>query len=221
MLLVFVAVSCRSKNEVSIENLDEQEWDTLGKGFSYISTEDHGGPDDALVYTIIATMSTDGMIEPVKDPSAWVHHELMIPIYKHAPNSSSGFVRVNVNELLQPDTTRMNIYISEPDEIYQFKTDSAILVSIQGIRSVRYISKTDARKKWLDEGNADWDKVLEENPLPAMIEVDLDKRYWTASALDSMKSIISANIKTASDIQYPVPKSATGILYHYFEYKKK
>jgi hypothetical protein len=222
MQLILIAFSCNQKKEITIESLGRQKWDTLGKGLSYVSTEESETSNDSLVYNLVATMTTDGTIEPVTNPSGWNHYELATPIEKHPQNSSAGYVRFNINEWFLPDTTRMNIYLSEPlNENYHVEKDSAILASIPGISSVRYISKSDARKKWLDEGNSDWEKVLENNPLPAMIEVDLDNRKWNARAMDSMKTIISVNIKTATDIQYPALLSQTGIIYHYFEYKKR
>ncbi len=77
-----------------------------------------------------------------------------------------------------------------------------IIASKPYAKTVEYVTKDMARNKFMGDGNADWNKVLDYNPLPASIDFYLDKDYVNK---DSLK-VISADLATnfiISEVKYP------------------
>lgn len=69
-------------------------------------------------------------------------------------------------------------------------------------RNVEFVSKEMARSKFIGDGNEDWNKVLDYNPLPASIDFFLEPTYVNK---DSLK-VITAEIKKffiVSEVKYP------------------
>ncbi len=56
------------------------------------------------------------------------------------------------------------------------------------VRSVDYVNKDRARKIYLGDGNEDWNKVLDYNPLPNAIYFKVKKDYLNTDTLNSIKA---------------------------------
>ncbi|HLO82502.1 MAG TPA: permease-like cell division protein FtsX [Chitinophagaceae bacterium] len=69
-------------------------------------------------------------------------------------------------------------------------------------RDVQYITKEMAREKFIGDGNEDWNKVLDYNPLPASIDFYLEPSYVNK---DSITSIIAdiQQVFIVSEVKYP------------------
>ena len=61
--------------------------------------------------------------------------------------------------------------------------------------------KTLPKKDILQDGNNDWGKVLDKNPLPASINFKIRSQYATTDSLNKIQSDIAQNI-AVSDVQY-------------------
>lgn len=69
-------------------------------------------------------------------------------------------------------------------------------------RGIEFISKEKARSKFIGDGNEDWNKVLDYNPLPASIDFYLDPAYVNKDSLN----IITAEVQKffiVSEVKYP------------------
>ncbi|MEY3432773.1 MAG: hypothetical protein RL131_709 [Bacteroidota bacterium] len=69
-------------------------------------------------------------------------------------------------------------------------------------RGIEFVSKEMARSKFIGDGNEDWNKVLDYNPLPASIDFYLEPAYVNK---DSLKSITAEIQKffIVSEVKYP------------------
>ncbi|MFT4017965.1 MAG: permease-like cell division protein FtsX [Agriterribacter sp.] len=68
--------------------------------------------------------------------------------------------------------------------------------------SARHITKEMAKERFLNDGNEDWDKVLNYNPLPASIDFNLKSDYVNKDTLTNIVADLSQNI-IVSEVKYP------------------
>lgn len=70
------------------------------------------------------------------------------------------------------------------------------------IRELKYVTKEMGKKIYLGEGNDDWGKVLDANPLPNAIYFKVKKEYLNTDSMNSMKNDLEQQTYI-SDVQYP------------------
>lgn len=83
--------------------------------------------------------------------------------------------------------------------------DSATLVQyIAGqpyTKSYKYLTKEDAKKQFVSDGNSDFSTVLDRNPLPASVNFHIRSQYANPDSLNKIKADLSQNI-AVSEVQY-------------------
>lgn len=70
------------------------------------------------------------------------------------------------------------------------------------VRNPVYVNKEMARKIYLEDGNDDWNTILDENPLPNSINFNLNKNYVHVDSLASIRSELVQN-PMITDVKYP------------------
>jgi cell division transport system permease protein len=70
------------------------------------------------------------------------------------------------------------------------------------IRDYDFVTKAMAKKRFNEDGNAEWDDVLTENPLPPSIDFKVKKNYLNADSLLAIKKDLEAQTYV-SDVDYP------------------
>lgn len=68
--------------------------------------------------------------------------------------------------------------------------------------SAQHITKEMAKERFLKDGNEDWDKVLNYNPLPASIDFNLKSDYVNKDTLTAIVNDLTQNI-IVSEVKYP------------------
>ncbi|MCC6288108.1 MAG: hypothetical protein IT249_09510 [Chitinophagaceae bacterium] len=68
--------------------------------------------------------------------------------------------------------------------------------------SAQHITKDIAKERFLKDGNEDWDKVLNYNPLPASIDFNLKSDYVNKDSLNPIVADLTQNI-IVSEVKYP------------------
>ncbi len=115
-----------------------------------------------------------------------------------------GWIIINANKLGQyfKENIAMNVYIRENVS----PKDSATLVNYIAtqpyVKSYEYVTKDEAKQKYLQDGNKDWGELLDRNPLPASIDFKVNKAYASTDSLSVVKATLLQNI-AVSDVQYP------------------
>ncbi|MGZ3850291.1 MAG: cell division protein FtsX [Flavisolibacter sp.] len=72
------------------------------------------------------------------------------------------------------------------------------------VRTYTYVNKEMARQKYLSDGNEDWNKILDYNPLPNSIYFNVKKNYVQVDSLESIrKNIEVTQAALVTDVQYP------------------
>lgn len=70
------------------------------------------------------------------------------------------------------------------------------------IREMQFITKEEAKRRYLGDGNESWDKILEENPLPNSINFKVKKEYMNRDSLEAIKKDLEQQTYV-SDVKYP------------------
>ena len=114
-----------------------------------------------------------------------------------------GWIVINANKLGEyfQENVEVRVYVRENVSA----KDSAALVEYISSRmytkSYEYVTKDNAKKKYLADGNKDWGAVLDKNPLPASINFKIRSAYATTDSLTKIQTDLTQNI-AVSDVQY-------------------
>jgi cell division transport system permease protein len=72
------------------------------------------------------------------------------------------------------------------------------------IKNYSFVTKEVAREKYLADGNEDWNKILDYNPLPNSIYFNVKKEYVQVDTLENIrKGIEQSQAALVTDVQYP------------------
>jgi len=101
-----------------------------------------------------------------------------------------GWLVINANKLASHfrDSVEVSVYLRGDLN----PKDSAALVeyiaSKPYVREYTFVTKEMAKKKYMEDGNEDWDKILTENPLPNSIDFRPKRDYVNGDSLAAIKA---------------------------------
>lgn len=115
-----------------------------------------------------------------------------------------GWLVINASKLETyfKGSVQVNAFIREGSPQNEIDAVKAIIESRPYAKNVQYVTKEMAREKFIGDGNEDWNKVLDYNPLPASIDFFLEPEYVNKDSLN----IITTDIKKSfiiSEVKYP------------------
>ena len=114
-----------------------------------------------------------------------------------------GWIVINANKLGQTFKENIEVQVFARENINA--KDSAALVqyiaSQPYTKSYEYITKDIAKKRYLQDGNTDWAKVLDKNPLPASVNFKIRSDYASTDSLTKIQGDLSQNIAVGG-VQY-------------------
>jgi cell division transport system permease protein len=70
------------------------------------------------------------------------------------------------------------------------------------VREIEFVTKESAREKYLGDGNENWDKVLDANPLPNSINFKVRQEYMNSDSLAAIQADLQQQTYI-SDVEYP------------------
>jgi cell division transport system permease protein len=110
------------------------------------------------------------------------------------------------------NATKLETYFKGSVQVQAFVRDGSPQKEIDAVkqkiesrpyaRNVEFITKEMARTKFIGDGNQDWDKVLDYNPLPASIDFFLEPEYVNKDSLKTITTEITKNF-IISEVKYP------------------
>jgi cell division transport system permease protein len=115
-----------------------------------------------------------------------------------------GWIVINANKLGDyfKENVEVRVYLRENIS----SKDSSALVAYIGskpyVKEYRYVTKEDAKQKFISDGNEDWKNVLTENPLQASVDFTLRNQYVDSDTLSAIQADLEKNI-AVSDVEYP------------------
>jgi cell division transport system permease protein len=117
-----------------------------------------------------------------------------------------GWLVINANKL--GDYFRENVEVKVHLRGDPSAKDSLGLVqyfaSQPYVRTFSFVNKEMARQKYLADGNEDWNKILDYNPLPNSIYFNVKKDYVQVDSLEAIRTNIEqTQTALVTDVQYP------------------
>ncbi|HTJ13513.1 MAG TPA: permease-like cell division protein FtsX [Dinghuibacter sp.] len=116
-----------------------------------------------------------------------------------------GWIVINANKLEEYLRGNVEIQAFIRENTPQREVDSlkAYIAAQPYTRQVEYISKDEARQRFIKDGNDDWSRVLDYNPLPASLDFRVKNEYVNQDSL----SVITRDIQQhliVQEVKYPV-----------------
>ena len=106
------------------------------------------------------------------------------------------------NKQTQPPEAIINVYLQD-DVMPDTTSDIMFLQTFPHVNKVEFVSKEEAKKAYMEDGNQDWSEVLDRNPLPQSYSITVDARVYTKEEFEDMRSYVMKRIPYVTDVTYP------------------
>lgn len=115
-----------------------------------------------------------------------------------------GWLVINTSKLETyfKGSVQVHAFIREGSPQQEIDIAKNVIKSKPYARNVEYITKEKARQTFIGDGNQDWNKVLDYNPLPASIDFYLDPSYVNKDSLKVITTEIMKNF-IITEVKYP------------------
>jgi cell division transport system permease protein len=115
-----------------------------------------------------------------------------------------GWLVINASKLENyfMGSVQVHAFIREGSPLKEIDAVKSSIAAKPYAKNVEYITKEMARQKFIGDGNEEWNKVLDYNPLPASIDFYLESMYVNKDSLNVITSEIGKNF-IVSEVKYP------------------
>ncbi|HEX6179887.1 MAG TPA: permease-like cell division protein FtsX, partial [Chitinophagaceae bacterium] len=115
-----------------------------------------------------------------------------------------GWLLINANKLGQhfKENIEVGVYLQQT---YTSKDSADLIQYIAAqpyVKSYEFVTKEQAKDRYLKDGNDDWVGILDENPLPASINFHINQEYAVADSLKKIQATIQQNL-AVNEVKYP------------------
>lgn len=115
-----------------------------------------------------------------------------------------GWIVINASKLENyfKGSVQLHAFIREGTPQKDIDSLRTFIYSRPYARDVEYITKEMARQRFIGDGNEDWNKVLDFNPLPASVDFYLLPQYVNKDSITRIISDVQQNF-IVSEVKYP------------------
>lgn len=210
LLFIFLLAftSCNSK-EYSLEKLAAAKWEELEPGVDYIQTR--GGEikvTDSVAF-IFKGISTSGLLVSTEMVPFERNQEFsaisadMATLLKQKLRGTEGYLKIDLGEFAFLQNPEIIVYLTVSLDSTTNANYMSQLRSFPGVEKVEFVSKEMARKQFVSDTGEDWDKILEDNPLPESFNLTISKDYFNEEKLQALKDSIESNLIYIDAVQLP------------------
>jgi cell division transport system permease protein len=116
-----------------------------------------------------------------------------------------GWVLLNASKYMNNLKEEVQVQVYVRNNLAQKDIDSLkSYISAQPYaKSVEYIDKEAAKKRWLDQGEDNFSEILDENPLPASIDFYTRSQYVDKDSLAKIKNELLQRSMIVQSVNYP------------------
>ncbi|MFN4111098.1 MAG: cell division protein FtsX [Ignavibacteria bacterium] len=113
------------------------------------------------------------------------------------------YLFLNAQLLVKEIRNRVQVEAFLYSYVNDSQADSLIkkLYLIEGISKINYISKEEARKRFIKETGIEFKEILSYNPLPASLTIEINPNYLNRPYIDSLKKVLTST-NLISDVIY-------------------
>jgi len=115
-----------------------------------------------------------------------------------------GWITINASKLETyfKGSVQVHAFIREGSQQKEIDSLRRYITELPYARKVEYVTKDMAKAKFIGDGNEDWNKVLDYNPLPASVDFYLDPKFVNKDSLNNIVADIQKNF-IVSEVKYP------------------
>lgn len=116
-----------------------------------------------------------------------------------------GWVLLNASHYIDQLKEEVQVHVYLRNNVAQKDIDSLhdYIASQPYAKSIEYVDKETAKKRWLSQGEAEFEELLEENPLPASIDFYTRSNYVHKDSLNKIKNTLLERSMIVQSINYP------------------
>lgn len=116
-----------------------------------------------------------------------------------------GWLMLNASKYIVQLKEEVQVQVYLRNNINQKDIDSLknYIAAKPYTKSVEYVDKETAKKRWLAKGEADFEELLDENPLPASIDFYTRSTYVQKDSLKAIQDDISRFSMLVQSVNYP------------------
>jgi cell division transport system permease protein len=115
-----------------------------------------------------------------------------------------GWIVINASKLENyfKGSVQIHAFIREGSADHDVDSLQRYIASRPYARKIEHITKDMARTKFIGDGNEDWNKVLDYNPLPASVDFYLQPEYVNKDSIGAIITDVQRNF-IVTEIKYP------------------
>ncbi len=116
-----------------------------------------------------------------------------------------GWLMLNASKYIEQLKEEVQVQVYLRNNVAQKDIDSLknYIAAKPYTKSVEYVDKETAKKRWLSKGEADFEELLDENPLPASIDFYTRSAYVDKDSLKAIQSDINQFSMVVQSVNYP------------------
>jgi cell division transport system permease protein len=116
-----------------------------------------------------------------------------------------GWVLLNASHYIDKLKEEVQVQVYLRNNVAQKDIDSLknFLTAQPYAKSVEYVDKEIAKQRWLSKGEADFEPLLDENPLPASIDFYTNSSYVQKDSLNGIKNELMQRSMVVQSVNYP------------------
>lgn len=116
-----------------------------------------------------------------------------------------GWLTLNASKYIDQLKEEVQVQVYLRNNVNQKDIDSLrnYIAAKPYTKSIEYVDKETAKKRWLAKGEADFEELLDENPLPASIDFYTKSNYVEKDSLIAIKNDLISNSMVVQSVNYP------------------
>jgi cell division transport system permease protein len=116
-----------------------------------------------------------------------------------------GWLTLNASKYIDQLKEEVQVQVYLRNNVNQKDIDSLrnYIAAKPYTKSIEYVDKETAKKRWLAKGEADFAELLDENPLPASIDFYTKSNYVEKDSLNAIKTDLLQNSMVVQSVNYP------------------
>lgn len=116
-----------------------------------------------------------------------------------------GWLTLNASKYIDQLKEEVQVQVYLRNNVNQKDIDSLrnYIATKPYTKSIEYVDKETAKKRWLAKGEADFEELLDENPLPASIDFYTKSNYVEKDSLIAIKNDLISNSMVVQSVNYP------------------
>lgn len=116
-----------------------------------------------------------------------------------------GWLMLNASKYIEQLKEEVQVQVYLRNNVAQKDIDSLknYIAAKPYTKSVEYVDKETAKKRWLSKGEADFEELLDENPLPASIDFYTRSAYVDKDSLKAIQADINQFSMVVQSVNYP------------------